>query len=76
MIPVLFFCRKSCRNSHSLSTEHNLGVLRTHGVDHLSYSELCQLLFQNDPWLLPEVSARRGCVCVQGIRERGQKVER
>ncbi|XP_011357791.1 poly [ADP-ribose] polymerase 12 isoform X2 [Pteropus vampyrus] len=46
---------KSCRNSHSLTTEHNLGVLRTHGVDHLSYSELCQLLFQNDPWILPEI---------------------
>ncbi|XP_006887286.1 PREDICTED: poly [ADP-ribose] polymerase 12 [Elephantulus edwardii] len=46
---------KKCRNGHSLSTQHNLGVLRTHGVDHLSYSELCQLLFQNDPWLLPEI---------------------
>lgn len=32
-------------------------MLKTHGVDHLTYSELCQLLFQNDPWLLPEVSA-------------------
>ncbi|XP_053783023.1 protein mono-ADP-ribosyltransferase PARP12 [Desmodus rotundus] len=46
---------KSCRNSHSLTTDHNMSVLRTHGVDHLSYSELCQLLFQNDPWLLPEI---------------------
>uniref|UniRef100_A0A2K5LB85 Poly(ADP-ribose) polymerase family member 12 n=1 Tax=Cercocebus atys TaxID=9531 RepID=A0A2K5LB85_CERAT len=46
---------KNCRNSHSLTTEHNLSVLRTHGVDHLSYNELCQLLFQNDPWLLPEI---------------------
>ncbi|XP_032723660.1 protein mono-ADP-ribosyltransferase PARP12 isoform X2 [Lontra canadensis] len=46
---------KNCRNSHSLTTDHNLSVLRTHGVDHLSYSELCQLLFQNDPWLLPEI---------------------
>ncbi|ELK13803.1 Poly [ADP-ribose] polymerase 12 [Pteropus alecto] len=49
------FALKSCRNSHSLTTEHNLGVLKTHGVDHLSYSELCQLLFQNDPWILPEI---------------------
>ncbi|XP_023620590.1 poly [ADP-ribose] polymerase 12 isoform X3 [Myotis lucifugus] len=47
--------RKNCRNSHALTTEHNLSVLKTHGVDHLSYSELCQLLFQNDPWLLPEI---------------------
>ncbi|XP_054582093.1 protein mono-ADP-ribosyltransferase PARP12 isoform X3 [Eptesicus fuscus] len=46
---------KNCRNSHTLTTEHNLSVLKTHGVDHLSYSELCQLLFQNDPWLLPEI---------------------
>ncbi|XP_016044606.2 protein mono-ADP-ribosyltransferase PARP12 [Erinaceus europaeus] len=46
---------KHCRNNHNLTTSHNLSVLRTHGVDHLSYSELCQLLFQNDPWLLPEV---------------------
>ncbi|XP_014441975.1 protein mono-ADP-ribosyltransferase PARP12 [Tupaia chinensis] len=46
---------KKCRNSHSLTTAHNLRVLKTHGVDHLSYSELCQLLFQNDPYLLPEV---------------------
>lgn len=33
-------------------------MLRTHGVDHLNSNELCQLLVQNDPWLLPEVSAR------------------
>ncbi|XP_037370268.1 protein mono-ADP-ribosyltransferase PARP12 [Talpa occidentalis] len=46
---------KNCRNSHNLSSSHNLSVLRTHGVDHLSYSELCQLLFQNDPCLLPEI---------------------
>ncbi|KAM6167669.1 protein mono-ADP-ribosyltransferase PARP12 isoform 1-T1 [Erethizon dorsatum] len=46
---------KSCRNSHSLMMDHNLSVLRTHGVDHLNYSELCQLLFQNDPVLLPEI---------------------
>lgn len=46
---------KNCRNSHTLTTEHNLSVLKTHGVDHLSYSELCQLLFQNDPGLLPEI---------------------
>nr|XP_013013984.1 poly [ADP-ribose] polymerase 12 [Cavia porcellus] len=46
---------KNCRNNHSLMTDHNLSVLRTNGVDHLNYSELCQLLFQNDPVLLPEV---------------------
>ncbi|XP_004714092.2 protein mono-ADP-ribosyltransferase PARP12 [Echinops telfairi] len=48
-------CRKGCRNGHSLSTLHNQGVLRAHGADLLSFLELSQLLFQNDPWLLPEV---------------------
>lgn len=46
---------KSCRNSHNLKSDHNLSVLKTHGIDHLTYNELCQLLFQNDPWLLPEI---------------------
>lgn len=46
---------KNCRNGHHLKTDHNLSVLRTHGVDHLTYSELCQLLFQNDPSLLPDI---------------------
>lgn len=46
---------KPCRNSHSLNTPHNVGVLRTHGVDHLNFQELCQLLYQNDPLLLPEI---------------------
>lgn len=65
MTPALLLCRKNCRNNHSLTTDHNLSVLRTHGVDHLSYSELCQLLFQNDPWLLPEVSSQEGMsMCV------------
>lgn len=53
-----------------MTSDHNLSVLKTHGVDHLSYSELSQLLFQNDPWLLPEVSAGRECGRVQGIGER------
>ncbi|XP_054999565.1 protein mono-ADP-ribosyltransferase PARP12 [Sorex araneus] len=46
---------KPCRNNHSLTTTHNMGVLRTYGVDHLNFRELCQLLYQNDPWLLPEI---------------------
>lgn len=46
---------KNCKNSHTLTSDHNLSVLKTYGVDHLSYSELSQLLFQNDPWLLPEI---------------------
>lgn len=51
-----------------MKTDHNLSVLRTHGVDHLTYNELCQLLIQNDPWLLPEVSAR-GRVGLEGFFE-------
>ncbi|XP_052029448.1 protein mono-ADP-ribosyltransferase PARP12 [Apodemus sylvaticus] len=46
---------KNCRNGHNLKTDHNLSVLRTHGVDHLTYTELCQLLLQNDPSLLPDI---------------------
>ncbi|XP_048196283.1 protein mono-ADP-ribosyltransferase PARP12 [Perognathus longimembris pacificus] len=46
---------KNCRNGHNLKTDHNLSVLKIHDIDHLTYSELCQLLFQNDPWLLPEI---------------------
>uniref|UniRef100_A0A8C5L6L7 Protein mono-ADP-ribosyltransferase PARP12 n=2 Tax=Jaculus jaculus TaxID=51337 RepID=A0A8C5L6L7_JACJA len=46
---------KNCRNSHNLKSDHNQSVLKTHGLDHLTYNELCQLLFQNDPWLLPEI---------------------
>ncbi|XP_007466677.1 PREDICTED: poly [ADP-ribose] polymerase 12 [Lipotes vexillifer] len=47
--------RKDCRNGHNLTSDHNMSVLKTHGVDHLSYSELCTLLLQNDPLLLPEI---------------------
>ena len=57
---ALFLCRKDCRNGHNLMSNHNMSVLKTHGLDHLNYGELCMLLFQNDPLLLPEVSARRG----------------
>ncbi|XP_036719301.1 protein mono-ADP-ribosyltransferase PARP12 isoform X1 [Balaenoptera musculus] len=46
---------KDCRNGHNLTSDHNVSVLKTHGVDHLSYSELCVLLLQNDPLLLPEI---------------------
>ncbi|KAM9077578.1 protein mono-ADP-ribosyltransferase PARP12 isoform 1-T1 [Megaptera novaeangliae] len=46
---------KDCRNGHNLKSDHNVSVLKTHGVDHLSYSELCVLLLQNDPLLLPEI---------------------
>ncbi|XP_058930873.1 protein mono-ADP-ribosyltransferase PARP12 isoform X2 [Kogia breviceps] len=46
---------KDCRSNHNLTSDHNVRVLKTHGVDHLSYSELCVLLLQNDPLLLPEI---------------------
>lgn len=60
MTLALLLCRKDCRNGHNLTSEHNMRVLKTQGVDHLSFSELSVLLLQNDPLLLPEVSARRG----------------
>ncbi|XP_032339380.1 protein mono-ADP-ribosyltransferase PARP12 isoform X2 [Camelus dromedarius] len=46
---------KDCRNGHNLMSSHNMSVLKTHGVDHLSFRELSVLLFQNDPLLLPEI---------------------
>ena len=46
--------RKNCRNGHILKSDHNLSVLSAM-VDHLTYTELCQLLLQNDPSLLPNI---------------------
>ncbi|XP_027599582.2 protein mono-ADP-ribosyltransferase PARP12 [Pipra filicauda] len=47
--------RKECRFAHNFFSDHNLRVLRRHGLEILDSDELCQLLLQNDPSLLPEV---------------------
>uniref|UniRef100_A0A7M4FM44 Poly(ADP-ribose) polymerase family member 12 n=1 Tax=Crocodylus porosus TaxID=8502 RepID=A0A7M4FM44_CROPO len=44
-----------CKFIHNLRSEHNLPVLKHHGLQCLNDRELCQLLLQNDPSLLPEI---------------------
>lgn len=60
--------RKGCRFVHTFFSDHNLRVLKQHGLEHFTHDELCQLLLQNDPSLLPEVSitvtASQFCVSV------------
>ncbi|XP_074863598.1 protein mono-ADP-ribosyltransferase PARP12-like [Carettochelys insculpta] len=47
--------RKECKFVHNFRSEHNLSVLKIHGLENLNDDELCQLLLQNDSSLLPEV---------------------
>ncbi|XP_076579028.1 protein mono-ADP-ribosyltransferase PARP12 [Chaetodon auriga] len=47
--------RKGCIFSHALDSEHNLRVLREHGLESLSRAELCTLLLQSDDRLLPPI---------------------
>ncbi|NWW27022.1 PAR12 polymerase, partial [Falcunculus frontatus] len=47
--------RKGCRFVHNFHSDHNLRVLKQYGLENLNHDELCQLLLQNDPSLLPEV---------------------
>ncbi|NXA85025.1 PAR12 polymerase, partial [Melanocharis versteri] len=47
--------RKECRFVHDFHSDHNLRVLKQYGLENLNHDELCQLLLQNDPSLLPEV---------------------
>lgn len=57
-----FVCGKcrfgdKCKNAHSLDTKPNRTLLRRMGLSELSVEELCTLLLQNDPYLLPEICA-------------------
>ncbi|KAM7180413.1 protein mono-ADP-ribosyltransferase PARP12-like isoform 1-T1 [Macrochelys suwanniensis] len=47
--------RKECKFVHNFQSEHNLRVLKRHGLQNLNDDELRQLLLQNDSSLLPEV---------------------
>uniref|UniRef100_A0A8C6Y7H5 Poly(ADP-ribose) polymerase family member 12 n=1 Tax=Naja naja TaxID=35670 RepID=A0A8C6Y7H5_NAJNA len=47
--------RKPCKFIHDINTGHNFSVLKEHGLEVLNSDELCQLLLQNDPSLLPEI---------------------
>ncbi|XP_067246229.1 protein mono-ADP-ribosyltransferase PARP12 isoform X3 [Chanodichthys erythropterus] len=44
-----------CKNSHDLTSKHNLDLLKNNDLHGLASGELFQLLLQNDPSLLPEV---------------------
>ncbi|XP_048113232.1 protein mono-ADP-ribosyltransferase PARP12-like [Alosa alosa] len=44
-----------CKNPHSLDSQTNRSLLRKTGLSDLSVGELCSLLLQNDPYLLPEI---------------------
>ncbi|NWI40550.1 PAR12 polymerase, partial [Picathartes gymnocephalus] len=50
--------RKGCKFVHNFHSDHNLHVLKQYGLENLNHDELCQLLLQNDPSLLPEVCLR------------------
>lgn len=52
----LFFYRHKCKNPHSLFSTYNTTLLQRHGLQDLMEKQLFQLLLQNDPYLLPEVS--------------------
>uniref|UniRef100_A0A8C6Y1H4 Zinc finger CCCH-type antiviral protein 1 n=1 Tax=Naja naja TaxID=35670 RepID=A0A8C6Y1H4_NAJNA len=49
-------CRvNSCKYSHDIFSETNRKILRNHKLSGLNEEELCVLLLQNDPFLLPDV---------------------
>lgn len=56
LLLVFLGSRKGCKFVHNFHSDHNLCVLKQYGLESLSHDELCQLLLQNDPSLLPEVS--------------------
>lgn len=48
--------RRGCSFSHELNSDRNDEILREHGLESLSRTELCTLLLQSDNTLLPPVS--------------------
>ncbi|TTD62567.1 Poly [ADP-ribose] polymerase 12 [Bagarius yarrelli] len=47
--------RRGCRFSHDLQSHQNASVLQEHGLNQLDRRELCVLLLQSDPSILPQV---------------------
>uniref|UniRef100_A0A1W7RBE8 Zinc finger CCCH-type antiviral protein 1 n=1 Tax=Agkistrodon contortrix contortrix TaxID=8713 RepID=A0A1W7RBE8_AGKCO len=45
----------ACKYSHDIFSETNQKVLKNHELSGLNENELCVLLLQNDPFLLPDV---------------------
>uniref|UniRef100_A0A8D0GSN3 Poly(ADP-ribose) polymerase family member 12 n=1 Tax=Sphenodon punctatus TaxID=8508 RepID=A0A8D0GSN3_SPHPU len=46
---------KQCKFIHNFWSEHNLCIVKRHGLENLNNDELRQLLLQNDSSLLPEI---------------------
>ncbi|XP_026580974.1 zinc finger CCCH-type antiviral protein 1-like [Pseudonaja textilis] len=51
----LLFSSSSCKYSHDIFSETNRKILKNHELSGLNEEELCVLLLQNDPFLLPDV---------------------
>ncbi|XP_025029708.1 zinc finger CCCH-type antiviral protein 1-like [Python bivittatus] len=51
----LIFSFSLCKYSHDILSESNRKVLKNHELSGLNEDELCVLLLQNDPFLLPDV---------------------
>ncbi|KAJ8007070.1 hypothetical protein DPEC_G00113750 [Dallia pectoralis] len=47
--------REGCRFNHELTSGNNRRILKENGLEKLDQAELCTLLLQNDPSLLPSV---------------------
>ncbi|XP_034019423.1 protein mono-ADP-ribosyltransferase PARP12 isoform X2 [Thalassophryne amazonica] len=47
--------RGGCRFSHQLDSDYNMEILRGHGLENLTRTELCTLLLQSDNALLPSI---------------------
>lgn len=69
---VLFsLCRKQCKFSHDVRSEHNYTLLRECTLHELHEDDLFLLLLQNDPTLLPEVKHIRTETNTQRIYSTG-----
>ena len=66
-----FLCRKQCKFSHDVRSEHNYTLLRECTLHELHEDDLFLLLLQNDPTLLPEVKHIRTETNTQRIYSTG-----
>ncbi|XP_016101156.1 poly [ADP-ribose] polymerase 12 [Sinocyclocheilus grahami] len=59
-------CRQGCSYGHQLMSEHNVRILRAHGMMCLSREDLCVMFLQSDSGLLPPL-------CIAYNRSRGRR---
>uniref|UniRef100_A0A671SDI8 Poly (ADP-ribose) polymerase family, member 12b n=1 Tax=Sinocyclocheilus anshuiensis TaxID=1608454 RepID=A0A671SDI8_9TELE len=62
----LICCLHGCSYGHQLMSEHNVRILRAHGMICLSREDLCVIFLQSDSGLLPPL-------CIAYNRSRGQR---